>query len=107
MRAGGVGSTGPDGGGSLDDVEVQRLLDGRPGARGRDVRGLGLGLPGPAGDDPDSLEHQGRGRRVLVGTWAVFLLPAMSIVFLVFFWFLPALSHKNFEVDTLVVSYGC
>jgi uncharacterized membrane protein len=37
--------------------------------------------------------------------WAVFLFPAMMIVFLILFAFLPALSPKHFEVDTFRSTY--
>jgi uncharacterized membrane protein len=38
-------------------------------------------------------------------SWAVFLVPAVMPLFLVFFWFLPALSPKNFEVESFRSTY--
>lgn len=38
-------------------------------------------------------------------TWAVFLMPGGAVAMLVLFWFLPALSPKNFEVDTFHDTY--
>ncbi len=37
--------------------------------------------------------------------WAVFLLPAMIVVLMIFFRFLPALSPKNFEVEPFRSTY--
>jgi uncharacterized membrane protein len=38
-------------------------------------------------------------------TWATFLMPGFMLAMLVFFWFLPALSPRNFEVDTFRTTY--
>jgi uncharacterized membrane protein len=38
-------------------------------------------------------------------TWATFLMPGLMTIFLVFFAFLPALSPRNFEVDTFKATY--
>jgi uncharacterized membrane protein len=39
------------------------------------------------------------------GRWTLFLMPALMAVMLVFFYFLPALSPKSFEVDTFRSTY--
>jgi uncharacterized membrane protein len=38
-------------------------------------------------------------------TWAVFMMPAMLIGFLLLFWLLPVLSPKNFEVEPFRSTY--
>lgn len=38
-------------------------------------------------------------------SWAMFLMPAVMVFFLAFFKFLPALSPKNFEVDSFRETY--
>jgi uncharacterized membrane protein len=38
-------------------------------------------------------------------TWATFLMPGLMLAMLVFFWFLPVLSPRHFEVDTFRTTY--